>query len=103
MRIRSALAAAALGVALTAAAAASATAHDGHRHYDGGDGGKDAVCSPYFGAIDTSSSDIVWGGAHCEDGFFSFRDGVNRHHDGVNRHHGGGSGHHDDNDERSYG
>jgi hypothetical protein len=60
MRIRSALAAAVLGVALTAAGAASATAHD------------DTVCSPYIGGIDTSSSDIFWAGAHCGDHFFGF-------------------------------
>ncbi|MFJ6723945.1 MULTISPECIES: hypothetical protein [unclassified Streptomyces] len=64
MRIRSALAAVLLGVSLAAAGAASATAADGHRHHFGG--GDDAICSPYFGGIDTSSSDIVWGGAHCE-------------------------------------
>ncbi|MFJ4694795.1 hypothetical protein [Streptomyces sp. NPDC088766] len=58
MRIRSALAAVVLGAALTAAGATGAVAADRH---DGGD----VVCSPYFGGIDTSSSDIVWGGAHC--------------------------------------
>ncbi|MFF7529569.1 hypothetical protein [Streptomyces bobili] len=61
MRIRSALAAVVLGAALAAAGATSAGAAD--RHYEGGD--DNVVCSPYFGGIDTSSSDLFWGGAHC--------------------------------------
>ncbi|KUN87059.1 hypothetical protein [Streptomyces griseoruber] len=71
MRIRSVLAATVLGIALAAAGATSATADEGPRH--GGHYGSEAeygvdhepVCSPYIGKIDTVSSDIFWGGAHC--------------------------------------
>jgi hypothetical protein len=68
MRIRSALAATALGIALAAAGATSATADEGprhhhHHHHFGGDKG---VCSPYIGAVDTVSADIFWAGKHCD-------------------------------------
>ncbi|MGX1269610.1 hypothetical protein [Streptomyces phaeoluteigriseus] len=59
MRIRSALAVAVLGVALTAAGAANAAASD---HFEDTD---HAVCSPYFGGIETVTSELVWGGADC--------------------------------------
>ncbi|MFD7130173.1 hypothetical protein [Streptomyces sp. NPDC059894] len=74
MRIRSALAAAALGVALTAAGATSATAHDGHRNLDKGD---HPSCSSYIGGIDTVSSDLFWAGTNCHDGL-GFLSGSNR-------------------------
>ncbi|WP_432155786.1 hypothetical protein [Streptomyces sp. bgisy153] len=63
MRIRSVLAAAAMAVALTAAGAATASAaqHD-PRHCNDRD-----ACDTYFGGIDTSSSDLFWGGAYCRD------------------------------------
>ncbi|MES9524832.1 hypothetical protein [Streptomyces capoamus] len=64
MRIRSVLAATVLAAALTAAGAAtaSATQHDKR-------GGKDeeAVCSPYFGGLQSLENKIFWGGAHCSD------------------------------------
>lgn len=67
MRIRSVLAATALGIALAAAGATTATADEGprqqHHHHFGGDEG---VCSPYIGAIDTVSADIFWAGKHCD-------------------------------------
>jgi len=66
MRIRSALAATVLGIALAAAGATSATADEGprlHHHHFGGDKG---VCSPYIGAVDTVSADIFWSGKHCD-------------------------------------
>ncbi|KOG39234.1 hypothetical protein [Streptomyces resistomycificus] len=65
MRIRAALTAVALGVALTAAGASSAFADDGHHRF----GGDDPVCSPYFGAIDHAPGGIVWGGVNCHDDF----------------------------------
>lgn len=108
MRIRSALAAAALGVALTAAGAATATAADGSRYVDGGE---NAVCSPYFGGIDTSSSDLFWGGAHCEGDFSPYVYDVNRHHGvghdrhqgvGHDRHHGGDHDRHQGGDHGRY-
>jgi hypothetical protein len=67
MRIRSALAATVLGIALAAAGATSATADEGprqhHHHHFGGNKG---VCSPYIGAVDTVSADIFWAGKHCD-------------------------------------
>ncbi|MFF6801761.1 hypothetical protein [Streptomyces sp. NPDC012616] len=67
MRIRSALAATVLGIALAAAGATTATADEGprehHHHHFGGDKG---VCSPYIGAVDTVSADIFWAGKHCD-------------------------------------
>ncbi|MCQ9183847.1 hypothetical protein KMT30_33365 [Streptomyces sp. IBSBF 2953] len=67
MRIRSVLAATALGIALAAAGASTATADEGprqqHHHHFGGDEG---VCSPYIGAVDTVSADIFWAGKHCD-------------------------------------
>ncbi|MFF4584319.1 hypothetical protein ACFY30_13445 [Streptomyces sp. NPDC000345] len=82
MRIRSVLAATVLGLALATAGATSAVADEGPRHYGNDHYGSEGhyghaehgkhhgvhagpVCSPYFGKIDTVSSDIVWGGAHC--------------------------------------
>ncbi|RZU25216.1 hypothetical protein [Streptomyces sp. BK239] len=67
MRIRSALAAAALGIALAATGATSAVAdeqphHDGPKHHYA----VDEVCSPYIGFVDTAASDIFWAGAHCD-------------------------------------
>ncbi|MFH9857922.1 hypothetical protein [Streptomyces sp. NPDC017202] len=64
MRIRSALAAVVLGVALSAAGAATATAGEG-KHVEGGD--DHAVCSPYFGGIVTETSKLFWGGAQCSE------------------------------------
>ncbi|WP_327182695.1 hypothetical protein [Streptomyces sp. NBC_01334] len=72
MRIRSVLAATVLGIALAATGATTATADEGPRqhheesrehHHFGGDEG---VCSPYIGAVDTSSADIFWAGKHCD-------------------------------------
>ncbi|MFJ9741385.1 hypothetical protein [Streptomyces sp. NPDC101166] len=70
MRIRSALAAAALGIALAATGATSAVAdeqphHDRPGHHFAGD---HEVCSPYIGFVDTAASDIFWAGAHCDSG-----------------------------------
>ncbi|MDX3243452.1 hypothetical protein [Streptomyces sp. ME18-1-4] len=91
MRIRSVLAATVLGIALAAAGATTATADEGaghhhsdegrgyhqseegrgykesdegsgHRHYFDEDKGN---CSPYIGAVKTSSADIFWAGEHC--------------------------------------
>ncbi|MDX2678574.1 hypothetical protein [Streptomyces soliscabiei] len=69
MRIRSVLAATVLGIALAAAGTTTATAdegagyhHSGHRHSFGDDKGN---CSPYIGAIKTSSAGIFWAGEHC--------------------------------------
>ncbi|MGW0336790.1 hypothetical protein ACWD0J_33950 [Streptomyces sp. NPDC003011] len=90
MRIRSALAAAVLAAALTATGAATATAAtDGPQHHASADDGRqykdddgkhkdddgrqykddDENCSPYFGAIDTETADLKWGGANCYDFF----------------------------------
>ncbi|OQR65526.1 hypothetical protein B6E66_02995 [Streptomyces maremycinicus] len=72
MRIRSVLAATVLGIALATTGATSALADEGPRqhheepreyHHFGGDEG---VCSPYIGAVDTSSADIFWAGKHCD-------------------------------------
>jgi hypothetical protein len=74
MRIRSVLAATVLGIALAATGATTATADEGpgdrhydeaprHHHYFDGDEG---ICSPYIGAVDTSSADIFWAGKHCD-------------------------------------
>ncbi|MFE6827785.1 hypothetical protein [Streptomyces sp. NPDC057690] len=79
MRIRSVLAATVLGIALAATGATTAIADEGPRqhheeprehheesrehHHFGGDEG---VCSPYIGAVDTSSADIFWAGKHCD-------------------------------------
>ncbi|MEU0114010.1 hypothetical protein ABZ137_09820 [Streptomyces bobili] len=63
MRIRSALTAAVLGVALSAVGAATATADEG-KHFEEND---HAVCSPYFGGIETVTSKLVWGGAQCSE------------------------------------
>ncbi|WP_405630027.1 hypothetical protein OG933_30695 [Streptomyces sp. NBC_00016] len=79
MRIRSVLAATVLGIALAATGASTATADEGprqhheeprehheesreHHHF----GGYEGVCSPYIGAVDTSSADIFWAGKHCD-------------------------------------
>ncbi|MFF3844096.1 hypothetical protein [Streptomyces sp. NPDC002328] len=73
MRIRSALAATVLGIALAATGATGAVADEQPHHHFATDeeprhhfADGEAVCSPYIGAIDTSSSDIFWAGAHCE-------------------------------------
>ncbi|MDG9716087.1 hypothetical protein [Streptomyces sp. DH24] len=63
MRIRSVLAAALLAAALTATGATTATADGDHDpHHSKGHGGK---CDTYFGAIDTETSDLFWGGREC--------------------------------------
>jgi hypothetical protein len=53
-----------LGIALAAAGATTAAAAEGsgHRHYFDEDKGN---CSPYIGAVKTSSADIFWAGEHC--------------------------------------
>jgi hypothetical protein len=63
MRIRSALAATVLAVALAGAGASTAAAgtHDDHKD----DKDDKAVCSPYFGGIVSLENKIFWGGAHC--------------------------------------
>jgi hypothetical protein len=65
MRIRSALAVIALTAAVTATGAATAAADD--------NGSKDrdhVACSPYFGELETVTSEIEWGGAVCHNGPF---------------------------------
>ncbi|QJT01308.1 hypothetical protein G9272_14060 [Streptomyces asoensis] len=72
MRIRSVLAATVLGFALAATGATAAIADEGPRQHHEGPrehhhfGGHEGVCSPYIGAIDTSSADIFWAGKHCD-------------------------------------
>ncbi|MFI1563230.1 hypothetical protein ACH4ZX_09200 [Streptomyces sp. NPDC020490] len=68
MRIRSALAAVALGAALTAAGAAGAAAGEEPQHDRGGD--HHAVCSPYFGVVHAETAGILYGGADCRVGHF---------------------------------
>ncbi|MFE1247468.1 hypothetical protein [Streptomyces sp. NPDC058735] len=67
MRIRSALAVAALAVAVTATGAATAAAgDDGQDHrYD-----HHVACSPYFGELEAETAEIEWGGAVCHNGPF---------------------------------
>ncbi|MEU6914766.1 hypothetical protein ACFY78_07345 [Streptomyces olindensis] len=68
MRIRSALAVAALTVSVTAVGAATAAAGDddgqGHRkdHH--------VACSPYFGELEAETAEMEWGGAVCHNGPF---------------------------------
>ncbi|MET9388982.1 hypothetical protein ABZY20_01000 [Streptomyces sp. NPDC006624] len=68
MRIRSALAVAALTVAVSAAGAATAAAGEDddrdHRH------GHHVACSPYFGELEAETAEIEWGGAVCHNGPF---------------------------------
>ncbi|MEV5353205.1 hypothetical protein AB0N88_01920 [Streptomyces sp. NPDC093516] len=69
MRIRSALAVAALTVAVTATGAATAAAGDDDRdHRDGR--GHHVACSPYFGELEAETAEIEWGGAVCHNGPF---------------------------------
>ncbi len=66
MRIRSALAVAALTVSVTAVGVATAAAGDGQGHR------KDhhVACSPYFGQLEAETAETEWGGAVCHNGPF---------------------------------
>ncbi|MCF0079160.1 hypothetical protein [Streptomyces lomondensis] len=68
VRIRSALAVAALTVAVTATGAATAAAgdDDGRDHRDG----RHVACSPYFGELEAETAEREWGGAVCHNGPF---------------------------------
>ncbi|MFF5313984.1 hypothetical protein [Streptomyces massasporeus] len=66
MRIRSALAVAALTAALSATGVAAASANDdGEYRYD-----HHVACSPYFGELEAETAEIEWGGAVCHNGPF---------------------------------
>ncbi|CAL9430652.1 MULTISPECIES: hypothetical protein [Streptomyces] len=67
MRIRSALAVAALTVAVTATGAATAAANDDGRDYRDG---HHVACSPYFGELEAETAEMEWGGAVCHNGPF---------------------------------
>ncbi|MFE6408298.1 hypothetical protein ACFVOR_15350 [Streptomyces sp. NPDC057837] len=68
MRIRSALAVAALTVAVTATGAATAAANDddGRDYRDG----HHVACSPYFYEIEAETAEIEGGGALCRNDVF---------------------------------